>query len=239
MDLVRDLVGLGRAARDEAQIKVRQPLQKILTNGKYKDLISDLVPLIKEELNIKEVIFVENPKEFMDYNLKPNFKVAGPILGSKIKSLNKALAELDASEVVPKLEAGENIELELDGEMTEIIKDYIMITISAKEGFNVQMENNLFVVLDITLDDELINEGLAREFVSRIQQMRKNAGFEVADNINIYFNGDHDIIRAINIHKDYVMRETLALEINTVKDENLEKQNLNDHITGMKVERVE
>ena len=87
MDLVRDLVGLGRAARSQVQIKIRQPLQKILIDGRYEDIISDLVPLIKEELNIKEVVFVENHKEYMNYSLKPDFKVAGPILGSKIKSL--------------------------------------------------------------------------------------------------------------------------------------------------------
>jgi isoleucyl-tRNA synthetase len=238
MDLVRDLVVLCRAARDQAQIKVRQPLQKILTNGKYEDLISDLVPLIKEELNIKEIVFVEDPKEYMNYSLKPDFKVAGPILGSKIKALSKALAQLDASEVVPKLEAGESIELELNGEMTEIIRDYVMITISAKEGFTVQMESNLFVILDTTLTDELIDEGLAREFVSKVQQMRKNAGFEVADNINIYFDGDDDVARAVDTHRDYIMQETLALVINDVKDANFEKQNLNDHDTGIRVERV-
>ncbi len=238
MDLVRDLVGLGRAARAQTQIKVRQPLQKILVDGRYETLIADLVPLLQEELNIKEVIFEKDLTEYMNYSLKPDFKVAGSILGSKIKSLAKALASLKASEIVPRLEAGEDIELELDGEMTKIIKDYVMITISAKEGFTVQMENNLFVILDTSLNEELIDEGLAREFISKVQQMRKNAGFEVADNINIYFDGDDEIAGAIAIHKDYIMQETLALLIDRVEDDSLEKQNLNDHDTGIKVERV-
>ena len=86
MDLVRDLVSLGRAAREKEQIKVRQPIQKILVDGKYEELISDLIPLIKEELNLKEVVFEKDLSKFMDYTLKPNFKFAGPILGSKIKS---------------------------------------------------------------------------------------------------------------------------------------------------------
>ncbi len=238
MDLVRDLVGLGRAARAETQIKVRQPLQKILVDGQYKDLISDLIPLIEEELNIKEVIFTENVKEYMDYSLKPDFKVAGPILGSKIKALGKALAQLNPSEVVPKLEAGESIELELNGEMTNIVKDYVMVTISAKEGFTVQMENNLFVILDTTLNDELIDEGLAREFISKVQQMRKSSGFEVADNINIYFDSEDKVANAIATHKDYIMQETLALVVEKVVDESLEKQNLNDYDTGIKVEKI-
>lgn len=238
MDLVRDLVGLGRAARAQAKIKVRQPLQKILVDGKYEDLISDLVPLIEEELNIKEVVFEKNLKDFMNFSLKPDFKTAGPILGSKIKSLGKALGQLEASEVVPKLEAGENIELELDGDVTTITKDYVMITIAAKEGFTVEMANNLFVILDTTLTEELINEGLAREFISKVQQMRKSSGFEVADNINIYFDGNEEVAKALEIHKDYIMQETLAVTVERVKDDSLEKQNLNDHDTGIRVEKI-
>ena len=114
-------------------------------------MIADLVPLMKEELNVKEVIFEKDLNKFMEFNLKPNFKVAGPILGSKIKKLGKCLAELDASVVAPKLEAGESIEVEIDGETIELIKDYVLITISAKEGFTVNMYNNLFVILDTTL----------------------------------------------------------------------------------------
>ncbi|QUH20009.1 isoleucine--tRNA ligase [Alkaliphilus sp. B6464] len=238
MDLVRDLVGLGRAARAQAKIKVRQPLQKILVDGKYEDLISDLVPLIEEELNIKEVIFEKNLRDFMNFSLKPDFKTAGPVLGSKIKSLGKALAQLEASEVVPKLEAGGNIELDLDGDITTITKDYVMITIAAKEGFTVEMANNLFVILDTTLTEELINEGLAREFISKVQQMRKSSGFEVADNINIYFDGNDEVAKAVEIHKDYIMQETLAITVERVKDDSLEKQNLNDHDTGIKVEKI-
>jgi isoleucyl-tRNA synthetase len=238
MDLVRDLVGLGRAARAQEQIKVRQPIQKVLIDGKYEDLISDLVPLIKEELNLKEVVFEKDLSKFMDYSLKPNFKVAGSILGPKIKSLGKALSQLDASEVVPKLEAGENLYLNLDGEEVEIKKDYVLINISAKEGFMVQMENNLFVILDTTLTQELVEEGFAREFVSKVQQMRKNENFEVMDNINIYYNGDEEITQAIEKYDEYIKQETLAVSIEKVEDSNLEQQNLNDHSTGIRVEKI-
>ncbi|SDJ99968.1 isoleucine--tRNA ligase [Natronincola ferrireducens] len=239
MDLVRDLVGLGRAARAQSKIKVRQPLQKILVDGKYEPLISDLVPLIQEELNVKEVHFEKNLKDFMDFSLKPNFRVAGPELGSKIKVFGKALTEVDASEVVPKLEAGEKVTLNLDGEAFEVGKDYVMINIIAKEGFTVEMASNLFVILDTTLSEELINEGFAREFVSKVQQMRKNNNYEVIDNINIYFDGDDEIAKAVELYGDYIMQETLALAIDRVQDNSFEKQNLNDHETGIKVEKVE
>jgi len=239
MDLVRDLVGLGRAARVQTRIKVRQPLQKVLIDGKYKALISDLIPLMMEELNVKEVIFEKNLNEFMNFSLKPNFKNAGPVLGSKIKALGKVLQELDASVVAPKLDAGESIQVELDGEPYEINKDFVLITISAKEGFTVEMANNLFVILDTTLTQELIDEGFAREFISKVQQMRKNNGYEMMDNIHIYFNGDEEVTKAIEKYEEYIKQETLAVSIQNVTSDDLEKQNLNDHETGMKVERAQ
>ena len=238
MDLVKNLVGLGRSARAAEQIKVRQPIQKVVIDGKYEDLISDLVPLIQEELNVKEVDFEKDLNDFMDYSLKPNFKVAGPILGPKIKSLGKALSQLDAVQAASRLEAGGSLTLTLDGEEVEIKKDFVQINISAKEGFKVEMENNLFVILDTNLTPDLMDEGYAREFISKIQQMRKNANFEVVDHINIYYNGDKDITRAVEKFEEYIKKETLAESIQREKDDNLEKQNLNDHLTGMKVERV-
>lgn len=238
MDLVRSLVGLGRAARAQAKIKVRQPLQKILVDGKFEAQISDLVPLMMEELNVKEVVFEKNLKEYMDFNLKPNFRTAGAILGSKIKSLGKALAGLNAAEVAAKLEAGESLMLELDGEMVEILKDYVQITIASKEGFTVETENNLFVILDTSLTEDLLDEGYAREFVSKIQQMRKNNGYEVSDQIKIVYDGDEAITKAVETFKEYIMTETLAVSIESVKDDSLEKQNLNDHETGIKITRL-
>lgn len=238
MDLVRNLVGLGRAARAQAKIKVRQPLQKILVDGKFEDLIGDLVPLMMEELNVKEVVFEKDLKNFMDFNLKPNFRTAGSILGSKIKSLGKVLAGLDAAEVAAKLEGGESLQLELEGEMVEILKDYVQITISSKEGFTVETENNLFVILDTHLTDELLDEGFAREFVSKVQQIRKNSNFEVSDQIKIYYDGDDVITKAVEAFKEYIMAETLAVTIEAQKNDAFERQNLNDHETGIQVERV-
>lgn len=239
MDLVRDLVGLGRASREAAVIKVRQPISKALIDGKHEELISDLVPLIKEELNVKEVEFTKDLKQYMDFILKPNFKVAGPKLGSKIKAFGGALAKLDASEVAPKLQNGEIITIELDGEDLEINEDLVMINTEAKEGFNVTIENNLFVILDTTLDDALLKEGFAREFISKIQQMRKNNEYEMMDNIEITYSGDEEITEAITEHADYIKEETLALKLESVDStDGLEMSNLNDHETGIVLNRV-
>ncbi|NLV88095.1 MAG: isoleucine--tRNA ligase [Tissierellia bacterium] len=239
MDLVRDLVGLGRASREAVKIKVRQPLNEVVIDGKYEELINDLVPLIKEELNVKNVVFEKDLSQFMNYSLKPNFKAAGPVLGSKIKAFGKALNELNPHEAVEKLESGEKLILNLEGEDTEIIKDYVQVTISAKEGFDVAMENNLFVILDTTLTPELINEGYAREFISKVQQMRKNNGYEVLDNINIYYDGSDEIKAAIDEYEDYIKSETLAKSIIRVNEEDLERQDLNGQMTGIRLERIE
>ncbi|MEY8416545.1 isoleucine--tRNA ligase [Tissierella praeacuta] len=239
MDLVRNLVGLGRASRESVKIKVRQPLKEVVIDGKYEEQIKDLVPLIMEELNVKEVVFEKDLSQFMNYSLKPNFKVAGSILGKKIKSFGKALNELNARDTVERLETGEKIVLNLDGEDTEIEKDYVLVTIESKEGFDVAMENNLFVILDTTLTPELINEGYAREFVSKIQQMRKNNGYEVLDNINIFYDGSDEIKEAIDEFEEFIKSETLAKSIERITDENIEKQDLNGQMTGIRLERIE
>ncbi len=238
MDLVRDLVGLGRAARAQSKIKVRQPLQKVLIDGKYEEIVSDLISLMQEELNVKEIVFEKDLNKFMNFSLKPNFKNAGPVFGSKIKALTKALQQLDAAVVAPQLEDGKTIEVELDGEKHTLNKDYVLIGISAKEGFMVEMANNLFVILDTTLTQELIQEGFAREFISKVQQMRKNNGYDMMDNIRIYFNGDDEIALSIEKHEEYIKNETLAVAIEKVNQEGLEIQNLNEHDTGIKLEKI-
>jgi isoleucyl-tRNA synthetase len=239
MDLVRDLVGLGRASRESAKIKVRQPIKEVLIDGKYEEKISDLVPLIKEELNVKEVIFEKDLSQFMNFSLKPNFKIAGPVLGSKVKAFGKKLNELNAHKTVEKLDSGEKLVLNLDGEDVEITKDYVMVTISSKEGFDVAMENNLFVILDTTLTKDLVDEGYAREFISKVQQMRKNNGYEVLDNINIYYSGDDEIREAVELFEDFIKEETLAVSIEKVDEDYFEKQDLNGHMTGIKLEKVQ
>ncbi|UWG96872.1 isoleucine--tRNA ligase [Dehalobacter sp. DCM] len=239
MDLVRNLVTLGRSAREQVRIKVRQPIQKILVDGKYEALIADLIPLIQEELNVKDVVFANNLSDFMHFSLKPNFKTAGPVFGSKIKLLGKALESLDAAAAAPKLEAGDVLTVTVDGEQLTFNKEYVLVTISAKEGFTVTMENNLFVILDTTLTRELLDEGLARELVSKVQQMRKNYNFEMMDRIRIYFDGDDEVTQAITSYQDYIKVETLAESIQKAPNsEGLTKVNLNDHDTGLRVEKL-
>ncbi|NBG87439.1 isoleucine--tRNA ligase [Isachenkonia alkalipeptolytica] len=239
MDLVRDLVGLGRATREKSKLKVRQPLNKIIVDGRKKHLINGLTPLLKEELNIKEVEFTENLNEYMNFSLKPNFKVAGPKLGGKIKALPKVLNTLDTDKAVEQVKREGSIEVEMDGEKITLGEEDLMINISAKEGFTVEMDGTKFVILDTTLTPDLIDEGYAREFVSKVQQIRKNQDFEVLDNIEITYCGSEEIQKAVEKHRDYIMKETLATKLQATDEKCEEEYNLNDHPTGIAVKRVE
>jgi len=232
MDLVRDLVGLGRGAREKERIKVRQPLNSVLIDGKYESLISDLTPLIMEELNIKSVVFEKDLGSMMDYSLKPNFKVAGPVMGSKIKAFGDALSKADPSLFLP----GEPVCLEIAGESMTVTTDMVDIKISAREGFAVAMENNVFTILDTTLTPDLIDEGLARELVSKVQQLRKQMDFEMMDHIRIHLSADEEVTAALEKHRGYIMKETLANEVVTGQD--LEVFDLNGHKTGIGVEKI-
>ena len=236
MDLVRTLVGLGRGTREKERIKVRQPLKEILIDGKYEDIIGDLTPLIKEELNIKEVVFEKDLDRYMDYALKPNFKVAGPVLGKNIKAFGAALAGADAAPTVAKLESEGKLILDINGEKTEISKEMVDVKISAKEGFAVAMENNVFTILDTTITPELVREGLARELISKVQQLRKQNNYEMMDNIIIYTEADQDVSDAIETYRDYIMKETLAVAIEG--GNSLDTVDLNGHKTGIGVRKV-
>lgn len=236
MSLVRTIVTLGRGIREKERIKVRQPLLEIMVDGKYESLIGDMADLIREELNVKQVVFESRLDDFINYTLKPNFKVAGPVLGSKIKAFGKALAKADPREAVAALEEKGSYQLELDGEPTEITKDFVDVKIAAKEGFTAAMENNVFTILETKVTEELACEGLARELVSKVQQLRKQKDFEMMDHIEITVNADEEVEAAIAAHRGYITGETLADEVIFTKDE-LTLYDLNGHKTGISVEK--
>ncbi|MDO4553127.1 MAG: isoleucine--tRNA ligase [Bacillota bacterium] len=236
MDLVRDIVSLGRGAREKERIKVRQPLQEILVDGKYEALIGDLTELMKEELNVKEVVFEKKLDAFMDYRLKPNFKAAGPALGAKVKLFGAALAKAEPGALVAAMEKDGFAMVEMDGEAVRVDAELVEVQINAREGFTVAMENNLFVVLDTTITPELVSEGLCREMISKVQQLRKQKDFEMMDNIRIYYTAGEAVKEALEKHGAYIMKETLATAL--VEKEGLPEFDLNGHKTGIDVERI-
>lgn len=237
MDLVKNLVTLGRASREAVRIKVRQPIAKAIIDRANEAVMKDLVPLIQEELNVKAVEFSQNINEYMNFTLKPNFAVLGKKLGPKLKEFSKGLESLDAAEAVAKLQKGESIALDLAGDKFEFTNDDVLTTVSPKEGFDVASDNNLFIVLDTNLTQELIDEGYAREFISRIQQMRKAKDLQMMDKIKITFHAGEEIQKAVEIHKAYIQEETLAIEIVFAEAADMETDVLNGHETKMKIEK--
>ena len=213
MALVRSLISTGRYVREEAKIKVRQPLQEALIDGKNKKIIGDMTSLIEEELNVKKVIFVDDLNEYMNLTVKPNFKEVGKTLGSKIKEFQTKLEKLTVEEV-SKLNNNETINMMLDGEDVTVTKDMVDIRFTAKEGFNVGMENNNFIILNTEITHDLVLEGLARELVSKIQNIRKTNEYNVADRIKVTFNASPLVKEAIEAHQEYIENETLATSIN-------------------------
>lgn len=236
MDLVRNLISIGRYVREEQKIKVRQPLSEALIDGKNKELLSDLVPLIEEELNVKEVVFATNLNEYMNFTVKPNFKVVGKILGSKIKAFATSLENLN-EEQITKLNNNESITITLENEDLTVTKEMVDIRITSKEGFNVGMENNNFIILNTELDSNLILEGIAREFVSKVQNIRKNESYNVSDRINIFYNGDDLVKETIKEFGDYIKSETLATQI--IEDESISSSvDLNGHTASITTKNI-
>lgn len=236
MDLIRTLVSLGRSAREEANIKVRQPVKDILVYGADKDVIEHLVDLIKEELNVKEVTFPENLEEYMNFILKLDFKVAGKILGKDVKRAVAALNNCDAKAVIDELDKNGEVTLDTPEGPLMLKKEWVEIRTEAKEGFNVQKQDNLFVILDTNLDEELIKEGYVREVISKVQQMRKNNDYEVTDRINITIDCSDVIKNSIEEFKAYLTKETLCDEIIYSENDGT-KVKLNDQEAVIKLER--
>jgi len=235
MDLVRDIVTMGRGIREKAKIKVRQPLSKLLVDAKFEGEISYMADLVKEELNVKDLVFEKEMDTYLNYQIKPDFRVAGPILGPKIKAFGGAAAKLDPKAVLADMSANGKIVMNLNGEDTEISSDMISVNVQAKEGFAADQIGDLCVILDTNLTDALVTEGLARELVSKIQQMRKAKAFDMMDRIDIKLAADDEVRRAADMFADYIKSETLADDI-IICDMPAETD-INGHKTGLDVEK--
>ena len=235
MSLVRDICSLGRNAREDAGIKVRQPLNHIIVPSTFKQEITSFESIILEELNVKEIVYETDMSPYMDYIVKPNFRVVGKMFGSKIKDFTNLVNSFNIADV-NEINKGSYKTKFLDEELT-ITPDMITITLKNKEGYKSSTDGNISVVLDTTLTKELLLEGLAREVIRRIQSLRKEADFVITDRIKIYYNSNEEFDTMLKLYENYVKEETLALEI--IKDESIEKTiSVNDLEVGFKLERI-
>lgn len=210
MKAVLDIVGLGRACRNEAAIKNRQPLQTIYVQSDVK-LSEEYLSLIKSELNIKEVKYIDSTDEFVTYKFKPQLKVVGPRYGKFLPQISKFLSEIeDGREVMDKINSDGYILLESNGTDIKLDKECLLISEEHKPGYVFDKDANFSVVIDTALNDKLIEEGFVRELINKVQTMRKDAGYEVMDHIDMYCVGSDVITRVINNNTEIIKTEVLA-----------------------------
>ena len=213
MRLATQAVILGRSLRSKHELKTRQPLRRLFLlppDERSRRELAEMTDLIADELNIKEVLLVEDETEFSDVTYCPNFRALGPRFGKRMKEVTAFIQQLTSAEV-KSLQAGAKIEV-ADGEITV---DDVDVQRREKEGTVVAIENNLGVGLDIHLDDDLIAECTAREFVNRVQNMRKDAGLEVSDRISVFIRGEEELEEAVQKHRAYIAGEILATKLET------------------------
>ncbi|HYY44707.1 MAG TPA: class I tRNA ligase family protein, partial [Actinomycetota bacterium] len=215
MALVRRLVSLGRAARTEAKVRVRQPLRRALVVMPLgeRELLDGLDLLVAEELNVKEIEVVSGMQELVDYQVKPNFKSLGPRLGPRVKDVAKALAEAEAAAVVAAVDGpSKSFELEVRGEAVRLTREDLDIRIEGRSGFSLAREGPYGVALDLDLSTELVREGIAREVVRVVQDLRKSAGLAVEDRIHLWLlPRDESAAGAVRAHSEAIAAEVLAV----------------------------
>ena len=211
MDALMGVVTLGRAARNLANIKVRQPVQTLWVKGAQFD--NDFAELAKDELNVKEIVFTEDASAFTGYLLKPQLKTLGPRYGRLIGKIGAALKEMDGLSVVRGFERGETLRFELEGTAIELSQDDLLIEPMQKEGLATMEDRGVTVALDTVLSQELIDEGYAREIISKVQTMRKEAGFDVTDRIELCYDAGERLCGAISkgsaLISEYVLADQL------------------------------
>jgi isoleucyl-tRNA synthetase len=207
--LVQRLASLGRSARAKANLKVRQPLQKVyvkVQTPKERETVRALADQLIEELNVKEVAVIDDEAEYFDYQVRPNLPVLGPKLGARVGELQRALASADKVAVARAATAGRQVEL--DGFTLE--PGELLVTTQGKPGYAAAEDAGYAAVVTTEITPELADEGLARELVRRIQEMRKDAGFDISDRIRLTYAGDPDIARVMQSWRGYISQETLA-----------------------------
>ena len=235
MDLVRDVCSLGRFAREDVKIKVRQPISEVLLDNGISKLISEFEPVIMEELNVKTITYIDNMTDYLDYIIKPNFREVGKMFGSNVGEFTKLLGTLSVKDI--ETLKNESIHVDFMGEDLEITPSMVLITVNVKEGYCSSNNGKVFVILNTELTEDLILEGLAREFVRKVQSLRKDNDYVITDRINVYYDGNDMIDKTIEKYNEYIKNETLAVEL--IKDSSLvDECDMNGIAVKVKTERI-
>lgn len=235
MDLVRDICSLGRFAREDAKIKVRQPISEVLLDKNVSKLINEFESVIKEELNVKEITYIDNMTDYLDYIIKPNFREVGKMFGSNVGEFTKLLGTLSVKDI--ETLKTDSIKVDFMGSELEITPSMVLITVNVKDGYCSSNNGRVFVILNTELNEDLILEGLAREIVRKVQSLRKDNDYVITDRIKLYYDGSEMIDKTIDKYSDYIKNETLAVEL--IKDSSLsESYDMNGEQVKVKTERI-
>jgi isoleucyl-tRNA synthetase len=220
MEAVRRTIELGRAARAQAKVKLRQPLRRavVVASDAEREAIERLADVVGSELNVKELDFVRSEAELVSYGVKPNYRSLGPRFGKSMPQAAAAIEALEAPAVNAAIERGEEVGIQVDGKDHTITSSDINLVMEPLEGYQLEAEAGHAVALELDLDDELRREGLAREVVRAVQEARKQAGLEVSDRISLELGGDDELLEAAREHESYIAGETLATSVDYGSD---------------------
>ena len=217
-----EVVVMGRACRNASNIKNRQPIGQMYVKADF-ELSEFYVNIIADELNVKNVTFTDDVREFSSYSFKPQLKTVGPKFGKQLSEIRTALSELDGNDAMDEVNATGSLKLALPSGEVVLEKDDLLIDIAQKEGYVSEADNKITVVIDTNLSEELLEEGFVREVISKIQTMRKEAGFEVMDKITIFAKDNEKVAEVMNKNKESILSDVMATDIVTGTVEGYEK----------------
>ena len=233
-----EIVVMGRAARNTANIKNRQPIGTMYVKSEFQ-LSEFYKEIIEDELNVKEVVFKDDIADFISYSFKPQMRTVGPKYGKLLNKIKTTLSELDGNKAMAELKSTGELKLDIDGQEIVLLEEDLLIDMAQMEGYVSESDHTITVVLDTNLTPELIEEGFVRELVSKIQTMRKEAGFEVMDHIVIYCDGSDKVAEILTRNKDSISEDTLADDIVTGKTDGFTKeQDINGENVTLGVKKV-
>ena len=233
-----EIVVMGRACRNAASIKNRQPISKMYVKSSWT-LSVFFKEIIQDELNIKEVQFTDEISDFITYSFKPQLKTVGPKFGKLLNGIRTALGEIDGNKAMAEIRSTGQLELNIDGASVVLLEEDLLIETAQMEGYYSETDNGITVVLDTNLTPELIEEGFVREIISKVQTMRKEAGFEVMDKICVYVKDNQVIKEVVEKHKNQIASEVLAQEIILDQTEGYVKEwNINSEKVTLAVKKL-
>ena len=213
MDVVQKVVGLGRATREKSQVRIRQPLSRILVRvptDEAKDAIGEHLNQILEELNIKEVEFIARDAAIVSYDIKPKLPEMGKRHGRLVPAIKKALAEVNGAQIAGTVGNGDSFEIEVEGQTIQFAPEDVIIQTASAEGYASAEEGDYLVALETTITPELAEEGIARELVRSVQDARKQADLQISDRIALHIDGSEAVISALDAFKETIATETLT-----------------------------